>query len=490
MDRDLSGHVAKATKPDLMTLEDCEKLSLSDVRALYKTNVSPGLTELLSTFGFGNELIAKAEGMFLHTDDGRKITDMTGGMGVLSHGHNHPKILKARQDFQQSRKMEVHKSFFGRYQAGLSHNLAEILPDDLDFSFFCNSGAEAIDGAIKLAYKYHEGKRKHILHSDRSFHGKLLGALSVSQSDNFQAEGEQFKFPQIPDTAVYKFDTLESVQEQIDSLRQTNGGSDIYAILVEPLSASTICPSSKEFLEGVREICTREDIVLIFDEIYTGWGKCGEVFYFMNYDICPDILTVSKSFGGGKSSISSFITRRPMFMKAYGQLNDATLHSTTYGGFGEECATAIEAINVLFEENLITRSRELGQQLRAGFERLKENHPKMIVEIRGAGSLYGVVLNDKIQALQLITKMLPVGVLRDPTFIAKLVTASIIDELYRKEGYLTYLTASGEVILNVAPSLIATDDDLEGFFSALDRVLSSGVAKLAARFVKNRFQSR
>ena len=158
----------------LYTVDDCEKLTNQQVRELYKKYVNPAIEHLLGAFHLGEELIDHAEGVWLHTRSGEKILDVTGGIGVLSHGHNNPRILNSRLNFQKQKRMEVHKTIFSPYVAALSHNIAELLPEDLDYSFFCNSGAEAVEGAIKLAYKYHDGKRKIILHSDISFHGKLL----------------------------------------------------------------------------------------------------------------------------------------------------------------------------------------------------------------------------------------------------------------------------------------------------------------------------
>ena len=140
--------------------------------------------------------------------------DFTAGLGVLNLGHNNHNILKERIKFQKSKTMEVYKNFLSPYIAGLSKNLSEIIPGDLNYSFFCNSGAEAIDGCIKISYKFHKGKRKYILHTDRSFHGKLLGSLSVSESQR------KFEFPKIPNTKKFKFNDIKSLKSLIKNLRK------------------------------------------------------------------------------------------------------------------------------------------------------------------------------------------------------------------------------------------------------------------------------
>ena len=128
------------------------------------------------------------------------------------------------------------------------------------------------------------------------------------------------------------------------------------------------------FCRELREICTNEGIVLIFDEVYTGWGKTGHLFHFMKHQVVPDIVTMAKTFGGGKSSIAGYVTRSPVFRQAYDNLEDATLHSTTYNAFGEECATAIEAINIIVEDGYVTRAGQIYERVNTGLRR----HPDEI----------------------------------------------------------------------------------------------------------------
>src|SRR5262249_13009468 len=161
-----------------------------------------------------------------------------GGGGVLNHGHNHPRILAARARFAQQQRVEVHKTYFSPYLAALGHNLAAVLPGDLNMSFLPNSGAEAVEGAIKLAYKYHGGKRHTVLRADISFHGKLLGSGGLTAGAQ-----NHFAFPTIPGIDTFTYNDLDSVAALIAKHR-----GDVYALLIEPLSASTIRWCSEEFL--------------------------------------------------------------------------------------------------------------------------------------------------------------------------------------------------------------------------------------------------
>lgn len=471
----------------LISLEEAEKLDVEDVHELYRTYINKSQVRLMTSFGFGRELVDYAEGAYVHTRDGRKILDFTGGVGVLNHGHNHPRIIAARRRFQEQRRMEVHKTYFSPYLAALGHNLAAILPGDLTRSFLPNSGAEAVEGAVKLAYKYHGGRRHQIMRADSSFHGKLLGSGGLTGGAQ-----NHFAFPTIPGIRTFGYDDIDSVRQVIAEARDARGCSDVYALLIEPFSASTMRWCSEEFLRGLRDLCTAEDIVLIFDEIYTGWGKTGSMFYFTRHDgLVPDVVTTSKSFGGGKSSISAYVAREPIFRKAYDNMTDAMMQSTstTYYGFGEETATAIEAISIVVEDDYPGRARALEAVLRPGLERIQKTYPDLIADVRGSGALFGVFLSGGPRVLDLIGK-LPVGDLaKDPMIRTKIITAAVINTLYRKHDIYTYNTLNGRSPLVVSPPLVAGAEEAERFLSALDATLAEGMNRLLGRFVRERVSS-
>lgn len=470
---------------ELISVAESELLTTKQVHDLYRKYVSRSQVSLMTSFGFGRELVERAEGPWIYTRDGRKILDVTGGVGVLNHGHNHPRILAARQRFAEQRRMEVHKAFFSPYVAALSHNVAELLPGDLNISYFPNSGAEANEGAVKMAYKYHGGRRNTILRADISFHGKTLGAGSLTGS----AENA-FKFPGLPGIVVYPYGDIAAVRAAVEAARTPSGECDVYAIMAEPFSASSLRRWSEDDLYELRRLCDDNDIILIFDEIYTGWGKTGSLFYFMRYPgLLPDILAYSKSLGGGKASISGYTARERIFRKAYDRLADVILHSTTYYGFGEETVTAIEAVNVVVEEDFPARARAIEAVLRPGLENLQKSYPDVIAQVKGVGSLWGVFLDGGPKLLDLAGKLAP-GFSGDPQFRTKLITLSVIAELFREHGIVAYYSPNVENPLMVAPTLAAETEDIEYFVGSLDKTLSKGLPRLLSRFVREKVGSR
>ncbi len=465
----------------MYTLDDAERLEAGEVHDLYRRYVNKSQVSLMTSFGFGRELVDHAEGAYLTLKDGRRVLDMTGGVGVLNHGHNHPRVLAVRERFARDRRMEVHKTYFSPYLAALGHTLAEVLPGDLNMSFLPNSGAEAVEGAVKLAYKYHNGKRHTVLRADCAFHGKLLGSGGLTGQN-------QFSFPTIPGIDTFRYGDLDSVREAIGRHPR-----DVYAVLIEPFSASTVQWCSEHFLRGLRELCTRHDIVLIFDEIYTGWGKTGSMFHFMRYPgLLPDVVTTSKSFGGGKSSISAYVAREPVFRRAYDNLGDSLLNSTstTYYGFGEECATALEAVNIAVEDDYPARARALEAVLEPGLARLAKEHPDAIGSVAGAGALWGVFIDGGPKVLDLVAKLAPGGIARDPQFKTKLVTCAVINALYEDHDIFAYYTLNGRNPLILGPSLVTEPDEAERAVDALGAVLEQGLGRLVARFVKQKVSSQ
>jgi putrescine aminotransferase len=459
------------------SLDDAERLAVTEVHDLYRRYVNKSQVSLMISFGFGRELVDHAEGAYLTLTDGRRVLDVTGGVGVLNHGHNHPRILAVRERFARNKRMEVHKTYFSPYLAALSHNLAEVLPGDLSMSFLPNSGAEAVEGAVKLAYKYHGGRRGTVLRADCAFHGKLLGSGGLTGQSHFS-------FPTIPGIDTFAYGDLDSVRTAVAAHPE-----DVYAILIEPFSASTIQWCSEDFLRGLRDLCDERDIVLVFDEIYSGWGKTGSLFYFMRYPgLVPDVLTTSKSFGGGKSSISAFVARDQVFRKAYDNLTDAMLQSTstTYYGFGEECATALEAVNIAIEEDFPAKAREIEAVLEPGLQRLAKEHPDAIAKVAGAGALWGVFIEGGPKILDVVARLAPRGPARDPRFKVKLVTSAVVDALYQDHAIYAYYTLNGRNPLIIGPPLVTDPADVERVVDALGQVLDRGLTSLVTRFIKQK----
>ncbi|OGX53927.1 MAG: hypothetical protein A2267_07365 [Omnitrophica WOR_2 bacterium RIFOXYA12_FULL_38_10] len=456
-------------------VSDVENMTSKEKITLMEDYVNPGMIKLLKILRFDTPCSVSAEGVYITLNDGRKILDMTGGSCVLGLGHNHPRILEVRRKFAENKRMEVCKALVSPYMAALAANMASLLPGDLQYSYFCGSGAEAIESALKLAQKYGGKNRLGLAYTDRSFHGKSYGSMSVSSMEehrhNFQLLDKCYQVP---------YGDSDALEELFRSKSIENNKPDICAFVLEAIHGTRIIFPPEGYLKKVRELCTKYDVLLIMDEIYIGFGRTGYWFAFEADNIVPDIVCYSKSFGGGKASIAGITARKPVFLQAYGKSGDSMIHSSTFSGMGEECATAIEAVNIIKDENLVERARELGAYLEMRLKELKEKHPKRILDVRGRGLLWGVELEPAANQIEPIIKRFFPDKLSS---LLALTGAIVLSELFHAHNILSYLGFTRRNLIVFSPPYIIKKEELDQAVNALDKILSTSWLILTQRFV-------
>ena len=464
----------------LYSLQEAKNLDIKEVQKLYHDFINPNQTKIFSSLPYGQDIFESAEGTFLYTNKGKKILDFTGGLGVLGLGHNHPRILKARIDFQKEKRVEVHKVIFSKYMAALSSSISSLLPSNLRKSFFLNSGAEAVEAAIKVSFKSYNSKKKYILYSNKSYHGKLIGSGSISGSYKVNNQ-----FPSMQNCENFEFNNLNSLENKIVECSQKGG---VYAVVIEPFSASMLESCSNEFIEKLFLLKKKYDFRIIFDEVFTGFFKSKKMFYFENYkNIEPDIICLSKTLGGGKSSISCLVINNQVYNKAYGELKETFLHTTTYNGFGEESVTALEALNIMSDDNFKNNVIKLSNNLTKKLDEIKEKHKDKIQQIKGTGILNGIIFQSFFVSLGNIIEKIPLEFVKDKSFFLKKLTATAVScELYEKYNILTTINdSSNSNHLCISPSLIIEEKEIDYFFNSLSKVLSNGINNQTINIILN-----
>ena len=457
-------------------VEDVEKMSSEEKVSLAERYVNPGMVKLLKMLGFDKVWGTSAEGMYIILSDGRRILDMTGGSCVLGLGHNHPRILAVRTKIANEKRLELCKAFLSPYMAALASNMAALLPGDLQYSFFCASGAEAVEGALKLAQKHSGSNRLGLVYTDHCFHGKTHAAMSVSSMEehrhHFQLLDRCYQVP---------YGDAEALEALFRSRCLGKGEKpDVCAFIVEAIHGTRLIFPPEGYLKRVRELCTKYDVLLVMDEIYTGFGRTGFWFAFESEGIVPDIVCYSKTFGGGKATIAGYTTRESVFLKAYGKPEDSMIHSSTFSGMSEECATAIEALNILKEEHLVERARELGEYLGQRFYALGEKYPKRIVDVRGQGLLWGIDLRPLASQVEpVIARLFPDKV----SLLPALTGAIVLSELFHSHNVLIYLGFTRRNLIVFSPPFLIEKEELSQAVDALDKVLSANWVTLVSRFI-------
>jgi putrescine aminotransferase len=339
--------------------------------------------------------------------NGREYLDCLGGFGIFNVGHRHPKVVKAVTD--QLRRQPLHsQDLLDPLRAMLAKTLSMLTPPQLEFSFFCNSGTEAVEAALKLGRAFNRDKQT-IVAATKGFHGKSYGALSASAKAEFRLPFG----PMLPNIEHIPFNDLPALRDMMTSCRAV--GEDVGIVLLEPIQGEGgVNIPDDEYLPGVRALCDEFEALLIFDEVQTGMGRTGKMFCYEHYGIVPDLLCLAKAFGGGVMPAGAVVGRRDIFSRIFA---NPFLHTTTFGGNPMACAAALATINVLIEEKLPERAGVMGERMLAGMRRAIFGFEHIVVAVRGKGLLMALEFADNDTGFEFGKRMLERGVLVSGTLV-------------------------------------------------------------------------
>ncbi|MDD3925477.1 MAG: aspartate aminotransferase family protein [bacterium] len=393
---------------------------------------NPSLARLLKFTGYA-AVEEYAEGVRITDSEGRTFIDCGGGYGVFSLGHRHPRVVQAVKD-QLDRMPMSSKVLINKQLADLAERLAQVTPGDLQYSFFCNSGTEAVEGALKLA-RLATGRTR-IVAAENAFHGKTFGGMSASGRDIYK---EPFQ-PLVPGFDHVPFGDTAAMAAAVND--------DTAAVILEPVQGEggVVVPPD-DYLPAVRRICDEHGVLLILDEVQTGLGRTGRLFACEHWDVVPDIMTMAKALGGGVMPIGAFtasaavwkcLSTRPL------------IHTSTFGGNQLACAAGIAAVDAIVEERLPERAAVLGERMMAGLEELRLRYPDIIKEVRGKGLLIGLELTDPGYGGYIIPEMV-------------------------KGGVTAVYTLNNPGVIRFEPPLVITEEDIDTVL----RVTGDAVARAA-----------
>ncbi len=366
-------------------------------------------------------VLTKGKGALVWDINGKEYVDCSTSYGVALLGHCHPKIVAAVQA-QAEILITCHSCYYNDKRAEFIQKLVQITPKGLDKAFLSNSGAESVECAIKLARKY-TGKPE-IIALMGAFHGKTMGALSATWDKKYR---EPF-MPLVPEFKHVPPDNADKIREAITEKTA--------AVLMEPIRGEggvRIPPEG--FLQAVREICNEKNVLLLFDEVQTSFGRTGKFFGCQNWDVTPDIICLAKPFAGGLPIGITIAKENIMSSLKIGE------HSTTFSGSPLVCAAGCAAIDALVEEKLVDRAAEMGKYFKAGLEGLLAKH-KIVKEVRGLGLMLGMELRFDVH--NIILKAAAKGVL-------------VLD--------------AGRTVVRLLPSLVIEKQQIDKAILVLDEVL-------------------
>ena len=339
--------------------------------------------------------VARAEGTFFYTPEGKRYYDLVAGVSVSNVGHANPAVVRAVQE-QAARYMHVmvYGELVERPQVEYAARIAALLPGGLDSVYFVNSGAEAVEGALKLAKRY--TGRTELVSMRRAYHGSTHGAMSMMGTP----EGEEWKSafrPLLPDVQAIEFNDFAALERITDRTA---------CVLAEPVQGEAgVRPPQPGYLEALRRRCDQVGALLLFDEIQTGMGRTGAMFAATRYGVEPDIVCLAKAFGGGMP-LGAFAARKEIMATL--RERPVLGHITTFGGHPVCCAAGLAALDYLVEHRVVERVEAKG----ALYEELLRDHPS-VREIRRAGLLMAVELGEAPKLYRLMELFKEEGILSD-----------------------------------------------------------------------------
>ena len=385
--------------------------------------IADGQKYVMNTYGRLPIVIDRGEGCYVWDLDGKRYLDLVAGIAVNSLGHGHPAVVKAIQE-QSEKLLHCSNLYWIENQVKLAKLLVE--KSGLGKAFFCNSGAEANEAAIKLARKWGKGEKYHIITLKNSFHGRTLGSLAATAQEKYQKP-----FMPLPEGfSAVPLGDLDALEQAIRP--------ETCAVMLEPIQGeSGIHVPTQEYMQGVQAICRKHGILLILDEVQTGLGRTGKSFCFQNFGLEPDIVSLAKAIANGVPM--GAIVAKTEVADCF-QPGD---HASTFGGTPIATTAGFASCSILLDDDFLAGVREMGEYFRVQLRALGETHPGVIKEVRGMGLMIGCEL----------------------TGSSKAVAAELL-----KQGVL--INSIGEHVLRLVPPLVISKAEIDEFIPQLEVALT------------------
>src|SRR5437879_349553 len=435
-------------------LKEIVAARLGENYELHDRHINRSLVAAQRVIGF-DKIYARAEGAYLYDMDNNACLDFLSGYSVFNIGRNHPVVKKAIRDVLDLDLPNMVQMDCSLLSGLLAEAITKRTPPHLDAVFFCNSGTEAMEGAIKFARAATGRKRAVSLAS--AFHGLSLGSLSLMGCESF-TEG----FGPL----MEGFDARVPLDD-IDELDRQLRAGDVAAFVIETVQGKGCQTSKTDFFVRAQELCRKYGTLLISDEVQTGLGRTGKMFGFQHWDLEPDIITLAKTLSGGYVPCGAIVMRREIYQKTFSRMDRCVVHSTTFGRNNLAMACGLASLEVIDSENLIENSAKMGALLMHKIDMLREKH-SFIKEVRGKGLMIAIEFHEPEEfKLKMAWKFLHKI---DKVLFAQMV----VTQMLSKHRILTQVAGHAMDVLKILLPLIIGAREIDLFVIALDDLLSDG----------------
>lgn len=433
-------------------LRDVLERRAGEQLALYGRNVNPQLVRVLKTIGFDREYV-RAEGCYLFDAHGVRYLDFLAGFGVFALGRNHPVVKKALHDALDADLASLVQMDSPLLAGVLAEELLKRMHPGMGRVFFTNSGAEAVEAALK--FTRYATKRRRILYCDHAFHGLTYGALSVNGGKEFR-KGFGPYLPGVDEVPFGDADALES------ALRSR----DVAAFVVEPIQGKGVNVAPRAYWDAVQELCHRYGTLLVVDEVQTGLGRTGRMWAHEHWGCVPDVVTVSKALSGGYVPVGAMICSTEVSDSVYSSMERALVHSSTFKNNALAMVAGLATLQTIDDEDLVDRARVTGDAIAKALAPLLDKHD-LFQLVRGEGLMVGLVFGEptgggaraRFKMLELAHK--------------GLFSQLVVGPLFQRHHILTQVAGDSMNVVKLLPPLVAGQDEVDTFVEALDDVLTS-----------------
>lgn len=419
--------------------------------SLHEKHLNHQLGRVLKTIGF-DRFYVRGEGCYLFDAAGDRYLDFLSGFGVYALGRSHPALKKALHqaiDLDLPNMVQMDCALL----AGLlAERLVERCSEEISRVFFCNSGAEAIESAIKFSRI--ATRRPRILFADHAFHGLTTGALSLNGSADFRDGFGKL----LPGCDSVPFGDIEGLRRELSK-------GDVAAFVVEPIQGKGVYMATAEYWKEAQELCRKHKTLLALDEVQTGLGRTGKFFCFEHWGLEPDIITVSKALSGGFIPVGAVLTSDRVFSSVFSSLEKALKHSSTFGRNQLAMVAGLATLTAFEEEGIIEHAHQTGLAFEAALAPLVERH-EMFHEVRGKGLMIGLEFGPP-QSKSLRRRFSALEHLRPA-----ITTQMLVVPLFHRHRILTQVAADNVNIIKLLPPLICGQEEIDYFVKALDDVLT------------------
>jgi len=419
--------------------------------ALHEKHLNTQMVKVLRTIGYDRHYV-RAEGPYLFDEKGERYLDLLSGFGVFAMGRNHPTVIRALQDVLDARLHDLVQMDVSVLGGLLAEKILARTPDAIDKVFFSNSGAEAVEAAIKFSRS--ATGRPGIVHCDHAFHGLTMGALSLNGDEVFR---EGFG-PFLPGCKRIPYDDLAALEGALAS-------NEIAAFIVEPIQGKGVYVPGDDYLAEARRLCSRHGTLLVIDEIQTGLGRTGKFWAFEHWDVEPDMILMAKALSGGFVPVGAVALTRDVHRKVFSRMDRAVVHGSTFAQNNLAMAAGLATLEVIDAERLVENAATVGEGILADLRAMIPRF-EFLKEVRGKGMIQGIEFGPPTSlSLKAAWSMLEKA---SRGLFCQMITIPLL----KNHRILSQVAGHGINIVKFLPPLVITDEDRRWIVTAMEEVIA------------------